>query len=158
MLHAAGPDQSLDIDGRRRFSLGVPSGGGVILVPGHGGDPVIQNDDRSRRAVIFHVDEAGDSRMEEGGIPDDRHHIFRKILAPGHFHAVSHGDGTTHAERRIHSGKRRQRPQGIAADIAAHRLFQLVKHIEHRPVGTSRAEKRRPAGRRRSVQMRGIHP
>jgi len=56
-----------------------------MLVAGHSGSAVIQNDYSNRPLVIDRVHQRRDAGVEKGGVPDDRHH---PLFDSGTYHAL----------------------------------------------------------------------
>ena len=65
MLDAQDIDDRFDVNERGRFPFDVIARPGVILMAGHTGDAVVQDDTDGIRAVIGHIGQGIDARMEE---------------------------------------------------------------------------------------------
>lgn len=65
VLDAQGFDDRFDVDEPGRFPFDVIARPGVILMAGHTGDAVVQDDTDGIRAVIGHIGQGVDARMEE---------------------------------------------------------------------------------------------
>ena len=115
----------------------------VALVPRHRGDAVVQDRDRAAAGVIDGIHEPGESRVGECRVADDGND--RPLRQPaGQLHTVRHADGRTHAHARIHRGKRPERSERVAADVAGDHGLELAKRVEHRAVRAAGAHQRRP--------------
>ena len=71
-------------------------------MPGHSRNPVVQNDYRSRRLIIIHVDKTCNSGMEESRVSQYRYGILRRFRASRFFKPMGHCDGRAHTETGVH--------------------------------------------------------
>ena len=83
------------IHGGGGLALDVVAGGGVLLMAGHAGDGVVQNDNDGIALVVGDVYQAGDAGMDKGGIADDSHASSSPPRSPRRLvEAVEGGDQT----------------------------------------------------------------
>ena len=140
--HAADADrvtQRFQIDLRAGVALEVEAGRRVLLVAGHTGDGVIENDDGRSRLVVGDVDETRDAGMHERRIADDGDGVVGVLLAGGLVEAVQAGDGRAHTDGRVDRLQRRGRAQRVAADVAEDGQLVLFERVEQTSVRTARA-------------------
>ena len=146
VVDAEGTHQRLELDGNSWIALQRDARAGVLLVTGHTGDAVIHDDGDHGALVVDGVDQGRDAGVEEGRISDDRHVV---LGTAGFDRPVRYGDAGAHAAAGMDGAERWDETEGVAADIAVDRHFELVQHIEYPPVRAARAE-HGWAGRQRS--------
>ena len=96
--HPTGPHDGLDLHLRHRLSAKSHADAGMILMPGHSRGLVVQDDDGALPPIVDDVEQGGDARVEEGGVPDDSH---KTIGDAGHVKAVGHAYAGPHGPHRI---------------------------------------------------------
>ena len=101
------------------------------LVAGHGGGAVVQDDQGEVVVVVHGVDQAGQSRVEKGGIADKGNDFLVRGLGK----TAGGADGRSHADEKISHGQRRQESQGVAADVRGIDRFEALGGLFHRVVG-----------------------
>ena len=111
---------------------------------GHAGDGVVQNDDGGIGLVVGRVDEARDTGVHEGGVPDDGHRPPLALAAAHLVEAVQSGDGRAHADGGVHGSQRSHRAQRVAADIPQNGEVVLFQRVEQPAVRASGAHDRGP--------------
>ena len=94
VLHAQSARDLRDIRGERFFSRDRLARAGIVLVPRHRRDAVVQDEDRRRAFVVDNVHKAGHAGVEEGGVADD---TDDGLVVFGQIHPVSDGDSASHA-------------------------------------------------------------
>ena len=87
--------------------------------------------------VVDGVDQGRDTGVEKGRIADDRHVV---LGTAGFDCPMRYGDACSHAAAGMDGAERWDEPQGVAADIAVHRHFELIQHIEYPTVRAARAK------------------
>ena len=90
--------ECLEIDLGSRITFDGISGGGILLVAGHTGDGVIQNNDGGCGSVINDIGKSCHAGMYKGGISDDAHHLMFVFMSQGLIEAVHSGKGCAHAD------------------------------------------------------------
>ena len=138
--------QGLQVDLPGRLAPEVLSGGGILLVAGHAGDGVVQDNHRGVAPVIGNICNAGDARVGEGGVADHRHAVLLVLRAAGQVKAMEAGTGRAHADVQIQGVEGGHDPKGVAADIPVDHALIFGQGVEHTPVGTSGAHHRGTAG------------
>ena len=119
MLDADGPHELFHIDKRGRIPLSRKARAGVVLMTGHTGDAVVENDIDGIRPVINRVHQRIDARVEEGRISDNGDDSPACIAhIEGALRPVAERDARPHAAGRIQRLIRLSGRQRIAADIA----------------------------------------
>ena len=115
------------------------------LVAGHGCRRIVQNNQSHIRLIIKRIHCARNSGREERGIPHKSKALGIRFNMS---YALRDADARPHAETGVAHVQRRRIPERVAADIAAvDRLLPAHRNldrIEGSPVGTSRAQHRRP--------------
>ncbi len=82
---------------------------------GHRRGAVVQNKNRYLRLVIYRVDQAGNTGVQECGITDNRHYLIPDASL---FHTLCLPDAGTHTAGGIQSIVRGKGTQRVAANIA----------------------------------------
>ena len=135
--------QCLQINLSCRITFDVVSGRRILLMTGHTGNGIIQNDNGGITLVIGNICQTGHTGMHKGGITDYGYCLSFTFFAAGFVKSVNGTDGCTHAKSHIHSGKGSYRAKGIAADVSKNRAFILGKSIEQSSVRASCTHNRR---------------
>ena len=117
-----------------------------MLVTGHAGDGIIQNNHRRVGIVIGNVDKPGNTGMHEGRVADNRDGAVVAGAFVGFVKAMQARHGSTHTNGGVNGGQRRHRAQGVTADVSVHGEFVLFQGVEQAAVGTPRAHDRRAHG------------
>src|SRR5690554_657157 len=112
---------------------------------GHPGNGIIQDDHCRSPLIIDYVNQAGNSRMDKGRIPDYRYSLAGKIPPPGLLHTMGYADTGPHTDTDIHGTYRRKGPQCITTYIPHYIKLQFLEYMKGSPMGTTRAEHWRPA-------------
>ena len=110
VLDAQGFDDRFDIDERCRFPFDVIACPGVVLMAGHAGNAIIQDDADGVGAVVGHFGQGVDACMEERRIAhagDDPFLLVAELEAMAE--AVSNGESTAHTDGQV-LGVERRRP------------------------------------------------
>ena len=120
----------------------------VLLHARHGRGSIVQDQHHMAafRRVVDHLDEAGDSAVNERAVANDAHHALRILGRQRVAQPQAHADGRAHAYQRIHGLERRQHAQGIAADIAGDDAVQVLEGRVDAAMRTAGAQSRRLAG------------
>ena len=137
MFYAHRPHQRLELNLRSCLSLQGATRAGVLLVTGHASHSVIHDDCDHLAAVVHRVDQCRDTGVEEGRIADDCH---VPLGAAGFDCPVRHRNACPHAPAGMDGTERWDEPQCVTADIAIHRHFEFVQHVERPAVRATRAE------------------
>ena len=135
--------ECLKIDGSSRIALQIFARGRVLLMTGHTGDRVIENDDRRIGCVIRNIDKAVQAGVHEGRVADDCDGLVLGLLAEHLVEAVQAGDRRAHADRPVNGFERLCGAERIAADIAGNGDLVLCQRIEYAAVRTSGTHNRR---------------
>ena len=81
--------------------------------------------------------------MHKCRVTDRRHPILHILLAASLLHSVESADARTHADGRIDNGKRCNRTERIASDVAGSVKAELLQRVKCRAVRAARAKDRR---------------
>ena len=131
--------QLLKVNFARRVTLDVVTRGRILLVTGHAGDRVIQDDYGGIALIVRNICKAGHTGMHESGIADDSDRLILALLAEGLVKAVDGADGSAHAQGHIHGAQRSNRTQSIASDISQNGDIVLLQGVKQTSVRTSGA-------------------
>ena len=91
--------------------------------------------------------DAAARRLAAAGIPQPRFEarvLIAHALSAGQSDIIGHPDRCPHADAGIHGGKRRQKTQGVTADIPGNKDFQSVKIVKKAAVRTAGTHIGRP--------------
>ena len=146
--------QALQIYLAGRVAFDRVAGGWILLMTGHAGDRVVQDDDGRIALIIRNVDQSGHARVHKGAVADHTHGFALGLFAAGLVVAVQTRYGRAHAKRHIQRVQRRHRPERITADIAQYGELVLRQNIVHSAVGTAGAHHR---GTHRYVGVKRQH-
>ena len=80
--------ESFEIDLRRDVSLYVISGRGILLMPGHARDRVVEDYHRRGRIVVRYINKPRDSGVHERGVADHADALTRARAAVGFVESV----------------------------------------------------------------------
>ena len=151
MVNADGFAKHFETYRRSRVAFNGSAGGRVILVTGHAGDAVVENNHGRVTLVISNINKAGYAGMHKGRVTDNRNGLFR-VFGVCLVAAVQSRNRSTHTDAGIHHTDWRKRAQCIAADVAADHDVQLFQCIVKTAVRTTGAKHRRTA---RNFYIRG---
>ena len=142
-LHAARAGDALDRGGLGLLPQERHARAGVVLVAGHRGDAVVDDDERRGALVVDRVQQPRDAAVEEGRVADDADDglPLARLL-----HAVRHREARAHAQDGVRARERRERAQRVAADVARDDHVEAREREEEPAVRAAGAERRR-AGR-----------
>ena len=87
-LYSDGMAESFEIDLRRDVSLYVISGRGILLMPGHARDRVVEDYHRRGRIVVRYINKPRDSGVHERGVADHADALTRARAAVGFVESV----------------------------------------------------------------------
>ena len=124
----------------------VPARRGQLLVACHGRGAVLHEHEDNRMPVEQGIHDPGDSRVEEGGVPQEAHDLAGRVEQ-----AHPRGDprGGAHAHQELAHPVGRQVAQRVAADVRDGDVApgqRLLHRVEGAPVAAARAHLRRPRG------------
>ena len=109
----------------------------------HGGDSIVEDENRSTAAVVDGVHEAGDPRMREGGIA--YHRDDRPLAKASHeLSTVRHAYRCAHVHARVHRRERPERTECVATDVSRNHRALPAQRVEDEAVWTTGAHERRP--------------
>ena len=137
--NADGAAQRLEVDRARRVALDRVAGRRVLLVAGHAGDRVVEDDHRGIRAVVGDVNQACDTRVDERRIADHGDRLLFRLGAARLVVAVERRNRSAHADADVHRAERGRGAERVAADVAADIDALALERVEKPPVRAAAA-------------------
>ena len=137
--NADGAAQRLEVDRARRVALDRVAGRRVLLVAGHAGNRVVEDDHRGIRAVVGDVDQARDARVDERRIADHGDRLLFRLGAARLVVAVERRNRSAHADADVHRAERGRGAERVAADVAADIDALALERVEKPPVRAAAA-------------------
>jgi len=120
------------------------AGGGMFLHPRHGRGPVVADDDDGIALIIGQIQQGGDPRMDECGVPDHAHDLSPSLFPQGLAHPVGHPDAGPHADTGVKPFQGFHERKGVTTDISGDECrLHLPQDMEKAPMGATGAEIRR---------------
>ena len=119
------------------------SGSWVLLLTGHAGDGVIQNQYQRITLVVSNINQAGNTGVNKGGVTDYRYGFLFAFRTSCFVKTMERRYRCAHADAGIHRIQRRRRAQGVAANVTADKHLLFFQGIEDTSVGTTAAHCRR---------------
>ena len=127
MLDTDGVAKRFKVDLARRVALDVETGGRVLLMAGHAGYGVVENNNSGIGFVVGNVYKARNAGVHKRGITYNGNRLALALFTERLVEAVKSRDRRAHADRAVHRAERSGRSDTVVPHSVAIPNFSAIR-------------------------------